>query len=200
VIGATNVTVPILESAGKGLGTIQDLVVAGTNANFAFLVIGLISSGIVMSLSLVAIIFPRLRFITYLNLFFASLASLVLIVSAIILTIVIYFIVTMVNGVGSGLTISATGGTRVRVFSWVAWVCSTVSGTYWFLIWFVHIRRTMLVRRPRDQNDIGKWGGLIGRTRRNLSKNSEKSNAAQETPIAMMAMNPRINTTMNSNL
>ena len=153
-----------------------------------------------ISLSILSIIFPRIRFIAYVNLFFATLAPITLIASAVVLTVLIYFLVATINGIGSGLTISATGGSKLKVFSWIAWACSAVSGIYWFLIWFVHVRRTMIIRRQRNKEDIGKWSGIIGRTRRNLSKDSEKGIATEEPPIALKTMNLPMIPRMNSNL
>jgi len=189
VIGATNITVPILQSLGPGLNSIQDLLITATNANFALLIIGLISSGIVMLLSIVSIVLPRVRFITYVNLFFATLAPLTLMISTMILTVLMYFLVKMINGIGSGLGISAIGGTKVITLSWIAWTFSVVSGVYWFLIWFVYVRKSILVRRPRNENEVGQWSGLISRTRRNLSKGDEKV-ALQQERIAMNTMRP----------
>ena len=189
VIGATNVTVPILQSLGPGLNSIQDLIITATNVNFALIVIGLIGSGIVMLLSFVSIALPRVQVITYLSLFFAFLVPLTLIISAVILTVLIYFLVKTVNGIGSGLSIGATGGTKVITLSWIAWAFSVGSEVYWLLIWFIYVRRSILVRRPRNENEVGQWRGLIGRTRRNLSKGGEKGSVPQEL-IAMTTMGP----------
>jgi hypothetical protein len=168
VIGTTNVSVPLLAAVGTGFGSIQDIVNTATTANLAFLIIGLVASGMVMLLSLVSIFLPRNRPVVLVNLTSAVLAPLFLLVSAVFTSVLIWLITTTVNGIGSALTISATAGSKALTLGWVAWAFSVVSSVYWSLVWFVSYRRTALVRTRRGEGDIGNWKGIIGQIRRNL--------------------------------
>jgi hypothetical protein len=157
VIGTTNVSIPLISNIGDSFGSIKHYISAAGKANIAFFFIGLISSAVVVVLSLVSIFLARLRILALLNLGFAILAPSALIVSALLTTIVVGFIVSAVNGVGSSLTISATEGKEAIALAWVAWALSVVSAAYWFMIWLVHFRRSTFIRRRRAEDEVGDW-------------------------------------------
>ncbi|ORY67283.1 uncharacterized protein BCR38DRAFT_522248 [Pseudomassariella vexata] len=177
VVGNTNISVPLLQSLGTGLSSIENMADSAVKANLAFLLIGLICSGIVTLLSFVSIILPRVHIISIVCVLLATLAPLMIITTALIVTILSYFIVNMVNGVGSALTMTAKSGSGTRAIAWVAWASSVVSAVYWSLVWFVEVRRTVLVRRRRDVEQIGKYKVTLAQARRNMKvdDSTEKS-------------------------
>lgn len=168
MVGTTNISIPLLDAVGTSFGSISDYITIATQANLAFIFIGLISSGLVAILSLVAIFFAESRLVVRLILVFAFLAPSSLIISALVTTIIISFIVTAVNGLGSALTISASAGGPAIALAWVSWALSVGSAAYWFLIWFVNFRQTVFVRRERTESEIGNWGATFRSTKRNV--------------------------------
>jgi hypothetical protein len=169
VVGTTNITVPLLAAAGDTFGYLQTIVSAGTKVTLVFHIIGLIASGIVMILSVVAVFVPRARRMVLVIRIFALLAPLMLLTSAAVITGLALVITKTVNGLGSALTISASAGTPAMVVGWVSWGLSSISSVYWLALWFVSFRRSSITRRIRTEDEIGNWGGIIAEVKRDLS-------------------------------
>lgn len=173
VIATINATVPLLEGLGSSLGLIENILHGATTANFAFILIGVISAGLVWLLSLASVILSRARIIVNINLFFSNLMLLAATTSAVILSVAVHTINTVVQSIGPILTIKATVGTKAIIITWVSVGLSLVPLFYWGLVWFVEFRRTMFVKKRRNPEDIGNYRAIIRETRRNLTLDKE---------------------------
>lgn len=90
---------------------------------------------------------------------------------AIVVTIVIAYGSSTINGFGSGFSIQVKQGSSFLAFMWVSAILSLIAGSYWFAIWFVAFRKSAFARRSRTQSQIGNWTGIFGEVRRDLKVN-----------------------------
>lgn len=119
----------------------------------------------------------NLRFLTLVNVGFSALAASVLQLLAVFVTVLVAVGSSVINDMGSGLSVSVKAGGSFLAMAWVAAVLSSVAGLYWFLVWFVEFRRTSLARRGRTSHEIGNWRGILGEIKRDIRIKTQASHS-----------------------
>jgi hypothetical protein len=147
-------------------GTINSI----TKAVFAFYIIALISSGVAMFGSLVAIFLTTSRILLYANLGFAILGNGFLLAASIIVTAMTTIIANLVNSLGSSIGVSATTGAKFLILTWVSWVLLLLVNCYWFAVWYVEVKSWALQLRTRTEAQIGNWGGVFQEIKGNFKR------------------------------
>ncbi|KAH8662345.1 hypothetical protein BX600DRAFT_541987 [Xylariales sp. PMI_506] len=156
VVGTTNISMPILQSIGSSLGSINDLVSSLTKANVAFLIIGLVFSSLVGLLSLLSIAFGRAWYLGTAAMICSYVAPGAILTSAILTTSIVAAVTGSVNGLSAALTVSAQGGSKAQAFAWASFALALVAQFYWVLTWFVSYRQTAVVRIRRAPEELGR--------------------------------------------
>lgn len=156
-VGNTNISFPFLETLRSTGQTTGGALFAATTANAAFLYVGLVVSGLAALASLASLALPRVRLLTLGNLLVASLAPGFLAVSAVVSTTVAYVLHTVLQSFGTAFTIGSQVGGPALALVWVSLVLSSVSFSYWALVWFVDARQSFWARFRRPAEQEGEW-------------------------------------------
>jgi hypothetical protein len=129
-------------------------------AIFVFLAVSLLGSGFAALFAFPAIIFPHSRLLVFFNMAWTHLASLSAFLAALISTALILSVSVVAETFGKKAGIKAELGGSVLLFIWLAWLLISLPVLYWGAIWFVDIRRSSILRRMRNDNEIGNWRGI----------------------------------------
>jgi hypothetical protein len=129
-------------------------------AVFDLLVVSLASSGFAAKCAIPAIIFPHSRLLVYISVFWPCLASTAAFLAAVMSTVLVVGISSVVGELGEAVNVKVERGTSVLLFVWLTWLFVWLSAVYWSVIWFVELRRLSFVRRKRGDDEMGKWGAL----------------------------------------
>lgn len=194
VVGTTNISVPLLETLGPSLQSLEDTIAVVGTANIIFIIIGFVANALVVIVSLLAIFLTRSRWLVRGALLFSSIAPVTVLISALFVTIIGVVVVEFVNGLGAALTIHAETGSSAVAIAWVAWAFSLAAQLYWVLTWFVSYRRSSFVRLLRTPEEVGRWRATFAQLRRDwknpreLNKGNNRDNvpAGPESPRALI--------------
>lgn len=127
----------------------------------ALLIIGCISTGLVLLATLPILLVGFHRILVLVSLFFSLIGSIALPAFAAVTTGIIYGGKSMLGKSMDAFGMQIKAGGPFVAMSWVAAVASMAAATYWFMVWFVSFRRTAFSRRKRNENEIGNWRGIF---------------------------------------
>jgi hypothetical protein len=126
-------------------------------AVFASLIAVLAMSGLSILCATPAIFYPHSRLVVYTNMSLPSMASTFAFVTAIVYTVLMFGISSVISGPGNINPIPAEHNSVVLLFVWLNWLCSLLQVVYWFVMWFVEIRQLSFSRRVRSEEEVGNW-------------------------------------------
>lgn len=159
VVGQTRVSVPLFAELASSTENILDNLSRMLRAVLAFLIIALIGS-ILSTISIVpAAYYPHSRLLIYFNILWPGLATVCAFVAAILLSAVFVLTGIMAN-FSNTIGIRIERGWTVLLFLWLSSAFTGLSLLYWVAIWFVETRTSSFVRRRRNDDEIGHWGGI----------------------------------------
>lgn len=141
VIGTTNVSVPAVASLSSSSTSISSTGTAIRQALIAFLIIASVGSGMVIALSVPAIISPQSRALVYAIVASLLLATTFQLLAAILLTAMAVVITSIVNLIGDAVGLHAEQGARPLLFVWLAWLFVGLAALYWTAVWFAEVRK-----------------------------------------------------------
>jgi hypothetical protein len=168
VVGKTHVTGPLLAELASSTENLLDNLNRMLRAVLAFLIITLIGS-ILSTISIVpAAYFPHSRLLIYFNILWSGLASVCAFVAAILLSAVFVLTGIMVN-FSNTVGIQIERGWTVLLLLWLSSVFAGLSLLYWIAIWFVETRTSSFVRRHRNEDEVGHWGGICKEVWRDIN-------------------------------
>ena len=159
VVGQTRVSVPLFAELASSTENILDNLSRMLRAVLAFLIIALIGS-ILSTISIVpAAYYPHSRLLIYFNILWPGLATVCAFVAAILLSAVFVLTGIMAN-FSNTIGIRIERGWTVLLFLWLSSAFTGLSLLYWVAIWFVETQTSSFVRRRRNDDEIGHWGGI----------------------------------------
>lgn len=160
VIGQTNVSSPFVAKVTASLDSISGNVASFRRALLVLLVMSLTGSGLSALSAFPAVVFPHSRLLVYVNMFWPGLASVFAFLAAVLSSVLNVGVSWILQGVGEAVGVGIQRGAMAVLFVWLAWVLVSLAGLYWGAIWFVEVRKSSFVRRRRDEDEIGRWGGI----------------------------------------
>jgi hypothetical protein len=92
----------------------------------------------------------------------SSITSTFALVTAIICTVLIFGISTVISGPGDINPIPVQHNSVVLLFVWLGWLGSVLQGLYWCVVWFVEMRQLSFSRRVRSEEEVGNWRFFAG--------------------------------------
>jgi hypothetical protein len=159
VAGQTRGTVPMLTELASSTENLLDSLNRMLRAILAFLIIALIGS-ILSAISIVpAAYFPHSRLLIYFNILWPGLATVCAFVAATLLSAVFVLTGIMAN-FSNTVGIRIEQGWTVLLFLWLSYVFASLSLLYWVVVWFVETRTSSFVKRHRNEDEVGHWGGI----------------------------------------
>jgi hypothetical protein len=142
------------------LKTMTSLLAGMRQAAFACLLVSLVGAGFSAVSAIPAIFFPHSQLLAYFNIFWPFLASVVVFVAAILLTVLISGVFAVageiINVAGAGVR----RGTSALLIVWLAWFLVSLSVVYWGIVWFVEVRQSSFTRRKRSDDEVGNWKNI----------------------------------------
>lgn len=112
------------------------------------------------------------RLITDASLIFAALATLVLLLIALIMSLIVGIATSILGDFGEGLSLHIKGGGIFLAILWVSTVLSIVASLFWFVVWFVEFRKSSFSRRSRTPDQIGAYSQIIAEVKKDLKKDA----------------------------
>lgn len=161
MIGTANVSIPLLSQLSSSFDYVQSLANSIGTALFAFLIISLISSCVVILGSILCCV-PRIRNIwVRINLCFSALGAQFLLLAAMTATVVVKAVSSFTKEFTSTINIYMEDGNRFIAVAWITVACTFLLLFLWFAVWFVEVRTWALRKRTREAREIGNWKGIF---------------------------------------
>ena len=167
VIGQTRVSTPLLGKLMSSLDSILVYLDAVRKAAVASLIVTLVGSILSTISMLPAMYFPQSRLLIYLNMSWSALATLFAFIAAMLLSAMVV-LAGMVDDFSSMVGVQARRGAMALLFVWLSFVFMSLVTVYWVSVWFVETRKLSFIRRRRDEDEIGHWGGICREILRDL--------------------------------
>lgn len=161
MIGTANVSIPLLGQLSNAFDYTQSLADKIGTTLFAFLVISLISSCIVILGSILSYAPGMRNIFVRINLCFSAVGAQFLLLSAITATVVVKAVGSFTNKFASTINIYVEDGNKFIRVVWIAVACAFPLQFLWFAVWFVEIRMWALRKRTREAQEIGNWKGIF---------------------------------------
>lgn len=158
-VGQTKVSVPLLAKVVSSFNSILDSLDAVRKAVFAFLVISMIGSLLSAISVLPAMYFPHSRLLIYFNIFWPALATTFAFTAAIAVSVTAV-LASAINDFSDTVGVQIRQGSTVLLMVWLSAVFVGLVTMYWSSVWFVETRKSSFVKRRRDEDEIGHWGGI----------------------------------------
>jgi hypothetical protein len=128
-------------------------------AIFAFLIVSMVGSILSAISILPAMMFPHSRLLVYFNIFWPGLATVFAVVAAILLS-ALMVLARIMSGISTTVGVELEQGGVTLLFVWLGFVFVSLVTMYWAGVWFVETRKSSFVKRRRDEDEIGHWGGI----------------------------------------
>jgi hypothetical protein len=160
VIGRNQISVPLiveLADSGDALLSVLDTI---RSAIVAFLIVSLTNSGLIAILAIPTLLFRHSRLLIITNIVASYISFLFAFVAALLLTVLVVGITSLVRNLGSANGLSVERATRILILIWASCGAMMIVAAYWAAVWFVEVRRWSLVRRSRTDEEIGDWRGM----------------------------------------
>ncbi|KEF63482.1 uncharacterized protein A1O9_01460 [Exophiala aquamarina CBS 119918] len=161
VIGTANVSIPLLGQISNSFDYVQSLADSIGTALFAFLLISLISSCVVMIGSILCCVSRVRNIFVRINLCFSALGAHFLLLAAITVTVVVEAVGSFTKQFTSTINIYVEDGDKFIAVAWIAAACTFPLLFLWFAVWFVEVRTWALSKRKREAQEIGNWKGIF---------------------------------------